>query len=369
MKKYLYTLIFSLILFSVFSFPIYGNDEEEVDFLLFMPNSSDRFVNHEEAMLHLDNVAAYLLNRNPAPAQIRVEGYTAIAPNDIDSYILSMERAVFVINELQRRGVPDELFSSPGAFGEVDIWGNNINELERRPNRRARILLEGLAISPVVVVTPPPEPIPPPPPPPPAPAPVPPPVAAPVESQDNGFPWYLLLLPLLLLIPFLMWKSKKKKGEDKTTSDKPLIKPEPVIAPPPPEPKPSPAPEPVVVAPPPPPAPEPKPEPVVAPPPPPPPPPPAPEPKPEPVVASPPPPPAPPVVPVAVPVITYNYVDLIEEIRLCAYMNFLARNGQSENREEDWHNAVNEVCSKYKVAGHNTYIEDEIWWARSEEKK
>ena len=127
----------------------FGNtgEEEEIDFLLFLPNSGSRFANEEQAMIHLDNVAGFLMNRNLSPGQILVGGYAAVASNNIDSMDLSMERALFVINELKKRGVPEMLFAEPVAFGEVDLWGSNLDENERSPNRRVRIMLDGRVLT------------------------------------------------------------------------------------------------------------------------------------------------------------------------------------------------------------------------------
>ena len=305
-----------LIIFILTGFSIFGETiDEEVDFLLFMPNSGSQFADEEQSLIHLDNLAGYLINRNPDPGQIRVDGYTADVNNDIDSLVLSMERALFVIQELQRRGVPENLFASPGAFGAVDYWGSNINESQRSPNRRVIILLEGRILTPDTI-----EPA------------VPPAAPAPVPAEEledpwqiydrprSGFPWWLLLLiPLLALILFLARKPREKTEETKPAEEKPV------------EEKPLPAPAPAVVA-----------APVPA------------APVPVPIVPA----PAAPVV------IEYSYVDLTEEIRFRAYELYLDRQGQSENREEDWHRAVQEVCARHGAAGHETYMEDEIWWAR-----
>lgn len=139
MKKLFLTIVFV----ACFGFPAFGNDgEQEVDFLLFMPDSSNRFVNQDEEMIHLDNIARYLKSRNLRPGQIHVHGYAAAAKNDIDPVDLSLERARFVISELQRRGVPGNLFSEPTAHGDVDLWGGNLDEEDRTPNRRVRIMLD-----------------------------------------------------------------------------------------------------------------------------------------------------------------------------------------------------------------------------------
>jgi len=181
--------------------------QEEIDFLLFLPNSSNSFVNQEQTMVQLDNIAKHILDRNLISGQIHVFGYAAAVANEIDPVILSMERALFVMNELQERGVPGDLFSDPIAHGAVYLWGGNTNEAERSPNRRVRILLEGIVLTPamltpvvsglttpgIVVETP---------------------VRNVISEPRSGFPW-LLLLPLLLL-PFILFALIRKKRGDKT---------------------------------------------------------------------------------------------------------------------------------------------------------
>jgi hypothetical protein len=118
-------------------------EQEEIDYLLFLPNSSSQFINEEQAGIQLDNLAKYFLDRNIAPGQINIHGYAAVVANDIEPVTLSRDRSIFVINELQKRGVPQNLFSAPVAYGEVDLWGSNIDEENRSPNRRVRIVLNG----------------------------------------------------------------------------------------------------------------------------------------------------------------------------------------------------------------------------------
>ena len=198
------------IFFAFFGFLTFGEtgEQEEIDFLLFLPNSGSQFVNEEQAMIHLDNVAKYLMGKNPGPGQILVGGYAAIAANDIDSMDLSMKRALFVINELQKRGVSEILFAEPAAFGEVDLWGNNLSENERSPNRRVRIILDGHVLTSDTMKT--------------------------FDSKadasgidkyeetvneektdgyTSGFPWILLflLIPLIAAILFFALKSRKNK--------------------------------------------------------------------------------------------------------------------------------------------------------------
>ena len=220
MKKISFLVIFAFICLSAFADT---GTQEEVDFLLFLPNSGSQFADEGQAMVHLDNVASYLMGRNPGFGQIHVAGYTAVAVNDIDSMALSMERALFVIHELQNRGLPRELFADPVAYGEVDLWGSNADENERSPNRRAIILIDGQVLTPVAM--------------------------APVESyvepareepvtdrSGSRFPWWLLLLLLPLL--FLALKSRKKKEEPKpapavAVSDPVSVSQSPVAPPPP----------------------------------------------------------------------------------------------------------------------------------------
>ncbi|MDR0301337.1 MAG: OmpA family protein, partial [Treponema sp.] len=141
MKKWYFTFIF----FVFYGISVFGdnNKQEEIDFLLFLPNSSNLFADEEQAFIQLDNLAQYLSNKNFSPGQIIVYGYTAFAPNDIEPIDLSRERAVFVINELQRRGISKNLFSEPVGYGSVNLWGDNTDEDDRKLNRRVRVLLDG----------------------------------------------------------------------------------------------------------------------------------------------------------------------------------------------------------------------------------
>ena len=296
MKKLWCVLIFFMFL----GFSTFGNtsEQEEVDFLLFLPNSGSQFVDEEQAMIHLDNVARYLIGRNLSAGQIRIDGYTAAVPNDIDSVELSLERALFVINELQKRSVPEDLFAEPVAFGAVNIWGNNINEEARSPNRRVIIFIDGQVLTsetvdafdpaddssdvdehtdPIIIpqtTT----------------------TALQVATQDEKTSlWWLwlllLLLPLLALLLFFLLRSRKNK----------IIAGGAILA-----------------------------------------------------------------APVT---ITYTVVNLEEEIRLCAYGHFLARDGQNGDAYGDWCKAVVDVCAIYEANGFETYPEDESWWARRESSK
>ena len=138
MKKLCFLLV-SFLFCCSFTFAEFSDQAEEIDFLLFLPNSSNQFENEEQALIQLDNLARYLTSA-AGPGRIYVLGYTAAAQNDIDPMALSKDRALFVISELQKRGVSKELFSEPLAYGSVDLWGSNANEEDRSPNRRVRVM-------------------------------------------------------------------------------------------------------------------------------------------------------------------------------------------------------------------------------------
>ena len=133
-----------LVLISMCDLLIFGDagEQKEVGFLLFMPNSGNRFVNEDKAMIRLDNMANYLMSRSLSPGQIKVYGYTAIVANDIESTDLSRDRALYVINELQKRGLGGDLFAEPIACGAVDLWDSNTDEGDRSLNRRVRVLVD-----------------------------------------------------------------------------------------------------------------------------------------------------------------------------------------------------------------------------------
>jgi len=147
MKK-LRMLCLTVVLLAVSGALAFGDGgEQELDFLLFLPDSSDRFADEDLERIHLDNAARYLLSRNLYPGQIHVHGYAARAKNDIEPMDLSRDRALFVMAELQKRGVPAHLFSEPAAHGEADLWGSNETEEARNPNRRVRILVDSYYLS------------------------------------------------------------------------------------------------------------------------------------------------------------------------------------------------------------------------------
>ena len=280
-------------------------EQEEIDYLLFLPNSSNGFVSQNQAMVQLDNLAKFLITKNPGPGQIYVYGYAATATNDIDAASLSKERAVFVMNELQKRGVPNELFAEPVGYGSVDTWGGNTNEANRIPNRRVRIVLEGNVLNPQTVA------------------------AADTEIAKNEtpvqenptviasqgqvnkaaaphkarFPWKIVLavLVLALIIIAILLAARPKKD---AAAGKAVEKTPPQAA----------------------------------------------------------------DIPVAASVaaISVSTVNLEDEIRFCAYMMSLQRNGQYGDPQGDWYAAVIEICTKYEAEGFRTYPENDSWWAKKE---
>jgi len=279
-------------------------EQEELDHLLFMPNSSSRFVNENNAVLQLDNLANYLKDRNLHSGQIHILGYAADVTNSIDSFDLSAERALFVINELNKRGLPKDVFADPVGYGAVNLWGSNVSEAARSPNRRVRIMLDGELLVPEVFnpqeieteimafeeIS----------------------AELIIDDTENviivddskcklkcGLLWKLLL-PLLLLAliaAFILLKRKKKPVQK--------IKPEPEIK------------HKKSI------------EPHVAP------------------------------VPLG-----YKTVNLEEEIRFLAYMLSQLRHSWEGNPDEDWHIAAREISAKYEADAYEVYYEDENWWAK-----
>jgi len=206
MKK----IYLSFLFFFLCGFFIFGNNDslEEVDFLLFMPNSGSRFVNEEQTFIQLNKLAFFLSNKNLNPGQIIVCGYAAYAPNDIKSLDLSRERAVTVIGELQKRGISKELFADPVGYGAVYLWGNNANENDRKLNRRVRILLDDESPMPVTNEI----------------------ITVEKKTENSGkeklfvpeyiskepyfkFPWWIFLLLALLLLLFLLLLKKTSQKQ------------------------------------------------------------------------------------------------------------------------------------------------------------
>jgi len=310
MKK----VYFAFIFFVFCGFFIFGDNDklEEVDFLLFMPNSATRFVNEEQAFIQLNDLALYLSDRNLLPGQISVCGYAAYAPNDIKSVDLSKERALTVIEELQKRGISKELFADPVGYGAVYQWGNNTGENSRKLNRRVRIFLNGESPMPVTneIITAETEPLK-------EKAAV---VEAPIVeagkiikketvvpkniSKNSGFKFLWWLLPLLailflffqLLLLLFSEKTRKHKNKIKNEQSQTPVKenvqeftPEKSV--------------------------------------------------------------------------TTWMVNLDDEIRLRAYELSLERNGSGDYREQDWYNAVQEISTWYTACGHSVFSNGGSWWA------
>ena len=300
MKKIFLIFIF----FVSYGFFIFGNNEiqEETDFLLFLPNSANRFVNEEKAFIQLNNLAQYLSNKNLSPGQIIVCGYAAYAQNDINSFDLSKERALFVMDELQKRGVSKDLFSDPVGYGSVYLWGDNVNENDKKLNRRVKILLNDEPPIPVTqdIIT----------------AKVKPlkeetvnnviknPAMKKSTSKESNFkfPWWILaLLGLLLFFLFLLLfkgKSRKTVHKEGTANAQPKASETKIV---------------------------------------------------------------PEFTPQAA--VTTSTVNLDEEIRARAYELSRRRNGLGDYREEDWYDAVREISDLYTACGHSVFNDGERWWA------
>jgi len=308
MKKICLIMVF-LVVFTGF---VFGNDgeQEEVDFLLFQPNSSNTFVNESRARVQLDNIARYLNDKQLDSGQIHVYGYAAHALVEIDLLNLSRERALFVVNELQRRGVSRDLFADPVAHGAVFLWGNNASEENRYLNRRVRILVDGTILTPEIVNIAEPE--------------EEPEVIEQIEETAEyvvlakkpsfEFPWeWLLLLLLIPLIPLILFLLKNRKKRPKKEPVQKVIKPQPAVYQP---------------------------------------------------VAT------PEKAPGQVSVFkqtaktTEIVVNLEEEIRFRAYEHHLSHCNQYINMNEDWYKALPEVCARYEAKGYQTYAEAGSWWAK-----
>ena len=114
MKKIGIMLTFCLLSAAV----IFGQSgrQEELGHFLFTPDASTTLANNAESLRLLDSMAADLLNMNLSAGQIHVSGYAAMASTENPS-ALSLNRALFIINELVRRGIPLEWFSHPIGYG------------------------------------------------------------------------------------------------------------------------------------------------------------------------------------------------------------------------------------------------------------
>ena len=292
MKKWRFVIVLFAFLTGV-SFGDTG-EQEEVDFLLFLPNSSDQFTDVELAKSHLDATASYLRSKNLNSGQIHVYGYAAVAANDIEPVHLSMERAIFVINELQKRGLTSDLFAEPDAYGSVDLWGSNADEEDRSPNRRVRIVLEGTILTPAIVQVAEPEPE----------DPSIPSESSPTESPRAessrtslavSFPWWIPLLALLLVAVIIFAALKRKKSAPSEREPIPQAPPAPAI-------KPQPIP--------------------------------------------------------AIPVVKREKIWILteEEIRRYAYGLYEWRHGCNGDAVGDWHQAIHELTARYEAQGYRVML-------------
>ena len=195
-KVFLKIVFFAFCGFLIFADPAFDrfDEYEEIGFFLFLPNSSDSFVNEDHAIIQLDNLAKYLAGMNLTFARIYVIGYAAAALNDIKPADLSRDRALFIINKLQNHGLPYYLFSESVGLGEVDFWGDNTTEEERSPNRRVRILIKFDNIGGEVTIHE-------------------------ISAYDDpgrpsGFPWKIFLIPVFvtILTAILLFFLKRRKS-------------------------------------------------------------------------------------------------------------------------------------------------------------
>ena len=324
MKK----LCFIFAFFVLCGISVFGNNDgrEEVDYLLFMPNSGSRFVDEDQAFIQLNNLAQYLSNKNLSPGQIIVCGYAAYVPNNINSADLSRERALFVMEELQKRGVSKDLFSDPVGYGSVYLWGNNTDENDRKLNRRARVFLTGESpisiIQEIIAVeTEAPEA-----------------EAGKIFKEETIAPvyrqkyppgrttfkiplWVFPVLPMLAVLAMLAAaiiylllnnSSRKPVHKNKTAKVVPPVSKIDIV------PAFVPLSEPAVES--------------------------DPEFSPEEAV-------------------TTWMVNLEEEIRLRAYDLSQQRGGSGDYRDQDWYNAVREISALYKARGYSVFIDKGCWWA------
>ena len=108
---------------------------EEYGSFLFRPDSSTAFVDEVQVSKELDELAVTLKGMNLVPGSIKVHGYAARSNQFlVYSTGLAYNRAVFVIEELHKRGITWELFASPVGYGEIIVFGN-----EPAENRRVTV--------------------------------------------------------------------------------------------------------------------------------------------------------------------------------------------------------------------------------------
>lgn len=113
-----------------------------------MPDSSNMFEDEEFANLQLDEWAKTLKDSELSNGQIRVEGFSADVENGIDPVKLSEDRAIFIINELEKRGVSRSFFSEPIGHGATSKYTVISIPESFKENRRA-ILINNIDDTPV----------------------------------------------------------------------------------------------------------------------------------------------------------------------------------------------------------------------------
>jgi len=108
---------------------------EEYGSFLFIPNMSDALVDEVQTGRELDALAIKFKSLNLVPGSIKVHGYAARSNQFlVYSTGLAYNRAVFIIGELQKRGIAWELFATPVGYGENSVFGN-----EPAENRRVTV--------------------------------------------------------------------------------------------------------------------------------------------------------------------------------------------------------------------------------------
>jgi len=100
------------------------NEMEIIGHFIFRPDISIRFTNEAESHRQLDRMAEDLKSRNLSAGQVLVSGFAAMEPTTLSPVTLTLNRSSFIINELVKRGVPWELFTTPVGYGYVSFWGS-----------------------------------------------------------------------------------------------------------------------------------------------------------------------------------------------------------------------------------------------------
>ena len=90
-------------------------------------------------------MARTINSRNLSAGSVHVHGYSARAADEasfFNSTILAYNRAAFIINELQKRGVSRELFAAPIGYGASTVWGTS-----PAANRRVTVSIGQLPVT------------------------------------------------------------------------------------------------------------------------------------------------------------------------------------------------------------------------------